>query len=185
MIEYLQRELKALAQRQSRKIKEKADSGLLEIDHYRLLFGNLCDTPQGNDETVRNQLDLLFNKALEIRQELSQTGANDLYLFLSGPPGSAMNPSLESLAYEVEQDERVCRKLVWLPDANGENVTGFLQRTFLARPWEHVRTGTPETLNRLLPAGDLPSEWMKILQETDLEGRELVEALVQGIGEDQ
>jgi hypothetical protein len=40
----------------------------------------------------------------------------------------------------AERDETVCRKIVWLPDAErvGLSYESFLARTFLAQPWKSI-----------------------------------------------
>ena len=186
MLDLLQQSIRKLADcQQARQISDGEATDLLCIDQFRVLFGSLSGAPQRESESILEQMQTLYKRALEVRGGLTQAGASDLYLFIVGPPGSASDPEWESLAYEIELDERVCRKLVWLPDERGEEVDDFIRRTFLARPWKQTRTGTVHTLGKLTQSVNVPPEWMKILLETDLDGRELIEALIQGIGDDQ
>lgn len=183
MIYLLQQKLKDLARQQGRRILDGETADLLHIDHFHLVFGTLVGPPQRESKSFVDQMEKLYARALEVRGGLTQAGASDLYLFIVGPPESAMSAEWKCLADEIEMDERVCRRLVWLPDKNGEDVDDFMRRTFLARPWERVQTGTIHTLSKLTDSLGIPPKWMEILLETDLEGRDLVESLMEEIGD--
>lgn len=184
MIHLLRERLKKLASEQTRQVSFQGDENVLCIDHYHVLLGTLDDSPPGGSGSVPHQIEALYKRALEVRKELTQAGASDLYLFVVGPSGSAMSPDWESQACEIELDERICRRLVWLPDEGGENLDVFIRRTFLARPWEQVQTGTVHTLGKLTRTVDMPPEWIAVLLETDLEGRELVQSLMEKMGDE-
>jgi hypothetical protein len=56
---------------------------------------------------------------------------------LVGPAGSMKRLHWHALRSRIESDERFCRKFVWLPSStpDREDLSLFLERTFLARPW--------------------------------------------------
>jgi hypothetical protein len=74
----------------------------------------------------------------------------DLYLLFIGPGSSECDPKWRDIALRVERDERVCRKLVWLPGNDvAEGARAFVNRTFLARPWSAIGDGSQNELDSL------------------------------------
>jgi hypothetical protein len=73
-----------------------------------------------------------------IRSEIAPLRRTDLHLFLIGPIGTSIDPAWKGRRSRIESDERFCRKFVWLPSSNPDSseIQAFLDRTFLAKPWE-------------------------------------------------
>ena len=99
-----------------------------------MLIGEL--TGPCEPKLIEAQVRRYRNQAAIARSWLSAEAPN-LQLFLIGPPRALPVSRWRQMAAEVEVDERTCRKLVWLFDAAPGEVeaTGFLGRTFVARPW--------------------------------------------------
>src|SRR5581483_3249415 len=106
--------------------------------HHNVLLGDLGDN--ASLAMVRQKLRAYHWCAASARSRLAGWQKDDLSLFLVGPAGSEQQADWLIAAGFVERDERICRKLVWLPplDETGTvaSVSRFLARTFLARPWE-------------------------------------------------
>jgi len=144
------------------------------LDQTPVLFGELEAPP--NRPAVLDAVRRYRNQATIARSWLGATGPN-LQLFLSGPPGAYSDPQWRQLAATVEADDRICRKLVWLFDEqpNGPAAALFIQRTFLARPWDMA----PPVKEKLDRASDLalPRGWERAVdEETDAEAlvREII-----------
>ncbi len=103
------------------------------VGHYAVLLSGLGNDSSQADVWVR----AAEYHAATALSRLPDRYREDLHLFLVGPPGAGDEPRWIELAAQIERDERVCRKLVWLPhQPHMENsVQTFLDRTFLARPW--------------------------------------------------
>lgn len=105
-----------------------------------------------------------------------QAAITNMAMFCTVADEIAITPPWQSFAAEVERDEMVCRKLVWLSGC--DTVGKFLDRTMLARPWEKVDVQGPEQLKVLAEALAVPDAWMKLLSRENLEGTDLIEALL-------
>jgi hypothetical protein len=104
------------------------------LDGVPVLFGAIGEVPV--KATVDRQMRRYRNQASIARSWLG-TDAPNLQMFLAGPAGALRDPAWRQLAAEIEADDRICRKLVWLFEGEPtiENAKSFLQRTFIARPW--------------------------------------------------
>ena len=106
--------------------------------------------------------------------------AQNLQLFLSGPSGSARSDVWLDHAELIEADDRVCRKLVWLPPESDvtSSATMFLRRTFVAKPWA---SATKKTVPRLdqMSAIDLPPGWRAVLENEALDADAIVALIVE------
>ncbi|WP_448204980.1 ABC-three component system middle component 1 [Azospirillum sp. sgz302134] len=134
----------------------------LSIGYHRVLIGSLGTDPDSH--AVEGELRRHLNQAAIDWSWLGHTG-DDLLLILVGPSGSDEDEAWREAMNTIERDERVCRKLVWLPPSDpkklGDALDGLLNRTFLARPWPPTRRhdGTAEGQGGEhiagSPAGDL------------------------------
>lgn len=164
----------------------------LGVGYHRLLIGSLGDSPSPDHFLVH--LQRLQDQAAIAWSWLGGEG-EDLLLFLVGPPGSVGNPAWERIRAEIERNEQVCRKLIWLPSAaeaeRGESVKRFLARTFLAYPWLESGAGAQGVLDRLsvqaksLASGDFTEaeavRWLKILGRDNWETADMAAELVKAL----
>jgi hypothetical protein len=160
------------------------------IGPFPVLFGCLPVSP--DEALVRDGMRRYRNQAVIARSCLAPEQALDLQLWLLGPDGSEQDPRWRSIASTIERDDRVARKLVWLPPENPEEredaFNGFIARTFLARPWQTLSPQPAAQLDRLSAvfgvAADLGIEpsvlnrWVELVDSELADGPELVDALV-------
>lgn len=88
-----------------------------------------------------------------IRSHIDDVDARvDLYLVLVAPPDSDCSEVWQDAIRRVERNEHICRTFAWLPPADSalwpKAIAEFVNRTFLARPFEH-RTISPQPLDPL------------------------------------
>lgn len=150
-----------------------ANVGAYRIDGIPVLLGALRDRTRG---AVQDEVRRYRNQAMIARAWLGKEAAN-LQLFLIGPSGAMEDVFWRQLAEEIEIDDRVCRKLVWLPsDAPSvADASYFLQRTFLARPWADALR--PRRLDRLRELA-LPEGWDAIVRDPSLTPDQLIAAII-------
>lgn len=145
------------------------------LDDFPVLVGVLIGPP--NKVSVGSQLRRYRNQATIARSWLGADAPN-LHLFLAAPAGASSEPDWRQLAAEIEADDRVCRKLIWL--FNDLPTVGsareFLERTFIARPWP-----TEQRTERLdsIANFSLPDGWEDALQNQELDFTALVEQLIE------
>ena len=162
----------------------------LSIGRFSILFGCLAVAP---DLTmVRDGIRRYRNQCVVARSHLAPDEALDLQLWLLGPEGSGDDPAWCALALAIERDDRVARKLVWLPPKNTDlhdfAFKNFLARTFLARPWLTLRKQSSAQLDRLSSLSALLTdlsidsaileEWLTLAGSELSDGTDLVDALV-------
>jgi hypothetical protein len=137
-------------------------------------FGSLDESDAASDTLRRYR-----NQAAIARSWLG-IEAQNLQFFIFGPLGSAIDDRWLDLAEMIEADDRVCRKIVWLPAADSPQVSAlnFLRRTFLARPWAG---GVENTVPRLdqMSALSLPPGWREVLEDETLDPDSLVAKIVE------
>jgi hypothetical protein len=150
--------------------------GAARLDDMPVLIGELGGPPERasvNDLTRRYR-----NQATIARSWLGPEAAN-LQLFLIGPPDGRSDFRWRQLAAAVEADDRVCRKLVWLfqDDPSIEVARGFLDRTFLARPWQ----ADSQEIVELDSMSDiaLPAGWEAVVDDQELDTDQLVRCLIE------
>jgi hypothetical protein len=144
------------------------------LDGFPVLIGILGGPPSA--QVVGAQLRRYRNQATIARSWLGAEATN-LHLFLVGPSGALLDANWRQFAAEIEADDRVCRKQVWLPVAQPSlyEAREFLERTFVARPWpSEQRTESLDTMANLA----LPSGWEEALQNQELDFSGLVEQLI-------
>ena len=148
--------------------------GSVQLDAVPVLVGEINGPPQRS--SVEQALRKYRNQATIARSWLGNAAPN-LQLFLIAPAGSFGSLEWRQLAAEIESDDRVCRKLVWLCDhapSVGDAGT-FLDRTFVARPWPAniSRTALDSMTESALPEG-----WEEALDDPELDFDGLVTRLV-------
>jgi len=131
------------------------------------------------EEGIHDLLRRLRNQATIARSWLEAEAPN-LQLFVAlGAMDRPAAPWVE-FARDIESDDRICRKLVWLVGQGGETPEDFVARTFLATPW---RTQPSPGAAEATPALDalsnlhLPLGWEQLLANEDLDATALVQAL--------
>lgn len=170
-------------------LPKEADSFI--IGNHAVLIGYL-----GADiRDAQSQWDRFMNQAAITRSWLPSETSEDLNLFFVGPAGSDLMKEWREMAARIERDERVCRKLVWLPPTQvGEqkpSLDEFLSRTFLARPWKDAEGPSEGDIDRLSSLGerlageDTPGEaveeWLRILRSPPSDNYDLVQQLTEVI----
>lgn len=156
-------------------IFECYDSPFISLDFYIVAVGSLSGP--GTREQVLATVDALLASVLEVRRRSSPAIASDLYVMLEAPVGSLSSPAWKELAAEIERDDRLARKHVWLPDVNSSNFHEFVRSTFLARPWDSP-AGTVDALKLMADDLAMPDGWQDVLLDAELEGSELIEELI-------
>lgn len=133
-----------------------------------------------NRQQVLDAVDTMLNNVLEMRKSLKATPSSDLYIMLAAPYGSADNSEWNTLAAEIERDDRLARKHVWLPDDAGKNFDAFIETTFLARPWavDSDDQARADALQLLTKQVSIPARWQEVLLDEDLLGEDLVRKLL-------
>jgi hypothetical protein len=167
------------------------DDGCLVIDCYSILIAQLGDSmigPEGqagiNAQQRRAGIALTW---------IHPTMRSDLNLFIVGPAGSSESPDWADFAGQVERNEQVCRKLVWLPSRDcalwESGAKRFCDRTFLARPWlqELLIASEPQLdpLGRLAEGDRRMARWIYLVDQLGAQDGELIDALVAAWGEDR
>lgn len=154
-------------------------------DNYALILADLgSDWKLGRDIWLLAQAEVAF-----LRTSVAPGRNEDFMLMFVTNAGADREPEWIALAAEIERNDRVCRKLVWLPpaaaDKTDESVQSFLGRSFLARPWLYV---SPEALTALDAAknpSDLLGDWEAILDQNLLREPDyitLIRALIEKEG---
>jgi hypothetical protein len=126
-------------------------------------------------EATRDLLRRLRNQATIARSWL-ESDAPNLQVFVA--LGNTDRPAAPWLpiARDIEMDDRICRKLVWLIGLGGETPEEFLSRTFLATPWTTSDASAVHALDALSTIV-LPEGWSAVLENEDLDTAALVRAL--------
>jgi len=97
--------------------------------------------------------------------------SDDLNLFLVGPTGSKDEREWQNFSRVIERNDLVCRKLVWLPSSNDHEwateLSAFLERTFLAEPWEGAATTSGVNLDALSDSMDDFEAWREVLERAE------------------
>jgi hypothetical protein len=140
--EWKTREQPDLVSRSFRGRSDEADVKLpskargLMLGRYPVLA---CELDLTSREALESNLRSAHNQMLIARSYLSNLQIIDAHIFfVAGEPrfGADWKQDIDL----IERNENVCRKLVWMPDAN-DIVTSFdclIDRSFLAQPWQDV-----------------------------------------------
>jgi hypothetical protein len=149
-------------------------SHIIYLDHFVIVLGEL---ESADRESALNAVDNLLDDVLELRRGYTPAKASDIYMIMAAPLGSTNSAAWRLLVAEIERDDRLARKHIWLPNADGSNFEELIEASFLAKPWNTA----PEDANKLklLNQGvDIPDGWKAVLLDSDLEGLALAEKLV-------
>jgi hypothetical protein len=150
----------------------------VKLDGTAVLIGQLGGPPIR--AAVQHAVRRYRNQATIARSWLGSSEALNLQLFLIGPVGAVADPLWRQLAAEIEIDDRVCRKLVWLAGSKPtiQDAEQFLDRTFLAQPWPtyQATTATP-ALDRMSDVA-LPQGWEQAVDDPSLDSDTLVQQLI-------
>lgn len=160
------------------KVVQEKNTPTIWLDFHAVWTSNL--PAECNRQEVLDAVDAMLNNVLEMRKSLKATPSSDLYVMLAAPYGSAHNSEWNTLAAEIERDDRLARKHVWLPDDAGGNFDAFIETTFLARPWaiegdDQVRADALQLLTKQV---SIPAGWQQVLLDDDLQGEDLVRKLL-------
>jgi len=152
------------------------DPGLwLEVGAHKVLL--LClpkDLPLA-EQVVNEGKEAAFDQWIAA----GEAGVVNIVMFCIAPSGHQDQPEWKMMAGQFERDDLVCRKLVWLPSSGLDNARNFLDRTFLARPWDMAVQQGPDELAALAESLAVPTEWMKRLMDSELDGADLLNALLE------
>jgi hypothetical protein len=111
-------------------------------------------------------------QAAVARTTVAADSGEDLVLILVGPPGSRELADWRALTMEIERNDLVCRKLVWLPPKmpadNPATLKEFVRRTFLSRPWLATDSIPQIALDTLSEKNAALSGWEEILDRQPL-----------------
>lgn len=146
------------------------------LDGKPVLIGDISGAKDRRD--LHDLLRRYRNQALIARSWVGNE-ATSLSLFLLGPLGSRDSQEWNDWALEVELDEKVCRKIVWLLPNNpmDHDAQEFLEGTALAQPWKHHQAIGEEKLDSLARL-DLPEDWLDIFQNESLGPDDVVRELI-------
>jgi hypothetical protein len=165
----------------------------LRVGYHSLLIGKLGESPDWL--SVGDELRRYQNQAAIAWSWLGHEG-DDLLLFLVGPAGSDGDKRWEPVQREIERNEQICRKLVWLPPREeaerSASLADFLNRTFLLLPWRRYGAASQRSLDRwallakrLASDGfseDAAKRWLEILSRDDVKDAERARALIEALG---
>ncbi len=149
------------------------------LGDFSVIIGEIGPKP----EDVPTALSDHLLQAAKARSHLGPKKEN-LLLFLVGPASPASDPNWMYIVDEIERDERICRKMVFLPPLAEADVDAemgwFISRTFLARPWERstAQADLDPLLTTLNDTGDIPRAWVPIIQRAEGDASSLVEQLL-------
>jgi hypothetical protein len=130
-------------------------------------------------EGMRDNLRRLRNQATIARSWLDADAPN-LQMFVSVPPSGDITGAWLEYADLIEADDRICRKLVWLPTNGeaGETAEEFLARTFLASPWTAGANFLSAELDSMSTI-ELPTGWISLIGDEELDSTGLVRRLAE------
>jgi hypothetical protein len=126
-------------------------------------------------------------RAAIARTSVATDSGVDLVLIMVGQPGSCDDKEWCALAMEVERNDLVCRKLVWLPPEDAADTDAslqdFLRRTFFAKPWDSDEDIEQTRLDALTDHHAALAGWEDILDRqplnrADVDYDALVEELI-------
>lgn len=155
------------------KISEKAH--WFEVGPHLLLLWPLPEQLEVADQSI----DIGKQTAFDQWIVAGGAGVANIIMFCVAPPGSIDQSEWEVFAAKVERDDMVCRKMVWLPSEDIDDANAFLDRTFLARPWDKAVQQGPNELSVLAESLTVPPEWMKRILDPELDGADLIYALLE------
>lgn len=153
---------------------DKKNPYIIRFNHFIVVLGVL-DTYKR--ENALRTVDDLLNDVLALRRICTPAKASDIYLIMAAPLDSEGKAAWRTLVAEIERDDRMARKHIWLPNKHGSNFASLIETTFLAKPWD-TPTEANDKLKLLNEGIDVPLGWESALLDPELEGLKLAEKLV-------
>jgi len=157
------------------------------IDVAAVLIGTLGERPDESRASVSGALKGYHLQMAMARTWLESTHKENNYLFLVAPPGASAERRWVDLACEIERNELICRKLVWLPKAEEDAWVGganfFCERVFATSFGNTAANVVQELdpLGRVFGEGAFPAPWLETLLRApdggDAVVRQLIDAL--------
>ena len=170
----------------------------LKLGRYPVL---ICPIDLRSGEAVAAGLRAAHNQAVIARSYLLQEEIIDTHIMFLGVASEReeekKKPRNESigrydfLVDQIERDETVCRKFVWLPNVHDPiaSFNQFRERTFLARPWREMKSfdSAPLDHNERLVEDVLrgqglnaasAAEWVKLAGSEFKDSKTMVDMLV-------
>lgn len=101
---------------------------------------------------------LPYLRCAAVAQQSLGTKGVDMLVLLIGPDGSLSDEKWARAAAAIEDDDRICRKLVWLPDGDATaSAEALLTRSPFARPWRGAPSLDAEatTIDKLMGDDDV------------------------------
>ena len=151
------------------------------IGVYAIFVGYLGDAAESAEDLLLSH----HRRAAWARSWLGVRMKENIYIFLAGPVGSGSPECTDwkDVAHTFERDERICRKLVWLPDADpstwARGIDAFFDRTVLAQPWEvEGGVGELDPVGEILNHPEVPIAWRGVLQQSLDPEQSLAEVLL-------
>jgi hypothetical protein len=117
-------------------VDRPAETNALRIETYFVLFAQMGN--ESDEASTAKRLRDLHVWAGIVRGGLEADQKDDILLVLVGPFESEGSTKWKAFASMAERDDRICRKLLWLPgpeQAAQADAASVLLRTFMARPW--------------------------------------------------
>ena len=149
----------------------------------------------GTSAEMQSALRLLHSQMVIARSYMGRDEVINAHIFLCAV-GATQNTDWRNVIDLAERDEKVCRKVVWLPDSKELDASyeAFRARTFLAAPWNVVteqmnaRLDTNQSLaaNMLTNAGlaeTTVSTWIDIVNQSADDPDTMVVRLVDALGD--
>ena len=155
-------------------VLDKEHSHIIYLDYFVIVLGILESSDR---ESAWKAVDSLLDDVLALRRTYNPAKASDIYMIMAAPLGSADMSDWKLLAAEIERDDRLARKHIWLPNADGSNFEALIEASFLAKPWD-TPTEEADMLKLLSQSVAIPTGWNDVLLDPDLEGIALAEKLV-------
>jgi hypothetical protein len=158
------------------------------IDVAAVLIGTLGEQSDESRASVNSALKSYHLQMAMARTWLENSHKENSYLFLVAPPGASAERRWVDLACEIERNELICRKLVWLPKVEEDTWIGgasfFCERVFsmpFADTVANAAVQELDPLGRIFGEGAFPALWLDILLRApdggDAVVRELIDAL--------
>ena len=153
------------------------ESNVILMGNITIVIGDLSDCSDRESSMIA--VDKLLERVLILRKGYHSAQASDMYILMVGPKDNSGYVKGRVIASEIERDDRLARKHVWLPlnNAIDSSFQAFIQTTFLSSPGK-LKTENTDALSLLSADIGLPSGWEDILLDPELEGVELVESLM-------
>jgi hypothetical protein len=144
---------------------------------WSVIIGSLGSAAHPSPATIIERWREHQRTAAIARTSLDEKRQDDLVLLFVGPPGSEKDAEWTALSSQIERNDLVCRKLVWLPpQTEGSckaSLQSFLRRTFLARPWHAGAAADQPKLDAVADLGPTLTRWQAVLDDQPMSEDEI------------